>query len=253
MDRPGTGMFRLDGVAAVVTGGGRGIGLAIAAALAGQGARLTVLDRDGDLVAAAGAALGAPHRAVEVNVTDHQAVRDAIGDALGSGDGPGVLVNNAAVLDTTVLTELTPQRWDQVHAVNLTAALVTTQAAAAALTGRGGRIINVSSIAGRQGGGLLGTSAYATSKGALLAFTRSAARELAPAGITVNAVAPGPIATALLAEAGAEHREQLRAAVPLGRLGAPADIAATVCFLASAEAGWITGAVLDVNGGSLIS
>ncbi|MFD9962835.1 SDR family NAD(P)-dependent oxidoreductase [Amycolatopsis sp. NPDC058986] len=242
-------MFALDGVHAVVTGAARGIGLATATALAAQGAEVTLIDRD----AAALTALDSPHRTIALDVTDHDALTDAVRTSLADGPGHAVLVNNAALLDTTPLAELTPERWERVHAVNLTAALTTIRAAIAPMRARGGRIVNVASVAGRQGGGLLGTAAYASSKAGLISLTRSAARELATEGITVNAVAPGPVDTGLINDQDPELLRRILAAVPVGRLGTAEDIAAAVCFLASAEANWITGAVLDVNGGALMA
>ncbi|MDQ3576032.1 MAG: SDR family oxidoreductase [Actinomycetota bacterium] len=255
---PGAGplMFELQGSAAVVTGAARGIGLAICEALARQGSRLTLLDADEDAVRAAAKQLGPEHRAVCLDVTDHDALSGAILAALGDieGPAPGILVNNAAVVTTQAFDELTLVEWQKTLDINLTAAMIATRSAAAALRPPGGgRVINIASIAARLGGGLVGSSAYATSKGGLIALTRACARELAPRGITVNAVAPGPIETRVLDGLSVEHRARLVNGVPLGRLGGPDDVAAAVCFLASAEAGWITGQTLDVNGGMFMN
>lgn len=249
-------MFELLGCAAVVTGAARGIGLAICEALARQGTQITLLDSDDEAVRAAANQLGPEHHAVCLDVTDHGALTEAIDLAL--GDVPatalGILVNNAAVVTRQPLEELTIEEWQQTLDVNLTAAMVATRGAASALRGHGaGRVINIASIAARLGGGLVGSSAYATSKGGLLAFTRACARELAPLGITVNAVAPGPIETRVLDGLSEGHRARLLSGVPLGRFGGPGDVAAAVCFLASREAGWITGQTLDVNGGMFMN
>lgn len=249
-------MFALPGSVAVVTGAARGIGLAICEALARQGSQLTLLDADDDAVRAAAIQLGPGHSAVCLDVTDHGALSVAIAAAFADvpGPAPGILVNNAAIVTKQAFDELTLDEWQRTLDINLTAAMIATRSAASALRLHGGgRVINIGSIAARLGGGLVGSSAYATSKGGLIAFTRACARELAPLGITVNAVAPGPIETRVLGGLSAEHRARLVSGVPLGRLGGPDDVAAAVCFLASAEAGWITGQTLDVNGGMFMN
>ncbi len=249
-------MFELPGSAAVVTGAARGIGLAICQALAQQGSRITLLDADDHAVRAAAIQLGPGHCAVCVDVTDHGALGEAIAAALTEVEGPapGILVNNAAVVTKQAFDELTLEEWQRTLDINLTAAMLATRSAASALRRHGGgRVINIASIAARLGGGLVGSSAYATSKGGLIALTRACARELAPHGITVNAVAPGPIQTRVLDGLSAEHMARLLNGVPLGRLGGPDDVAAAVCFLASGEAGWITGQTLDVNGGMFMN
>ena len=249
-------MFELPGSAAVVTGAARGIGLAICKALAQQGSRVTLIDADEQAVRAAAVQLGREHQAVCLDVTDHDALCEAIDAAL--VDVPshalGILVNNAAVVTKQALDELTLKEWQQTLDINLTSAMIATRGAASALRRHGaGRVINIASIAARLGGGLVGSSAYATSKGGLIALTRACARELAPLGITVNAVAPGPIQTRVLDGLSEQHRARLVSGVPLGRLGGPEDVAAAVCFLASGEAGWITGQTLDVNGGMFMN
>ncbi|WP_028926991.1 SDR family oxidoreductase [Pseudonocardia acaciae] len=243
-------MLELDGAAAVVTGAARGIGLAVARTLAGQGARVTLLDRDAAALGAA--ALGPPHSTVALDVTDHPALRAAVAQGLAGADLP-ILVNNAALLNTEPLPDLDAATWRRVHEVNLDAAFVAVQAAAPVMRAAGGgRIVNVASVAGKVGGGLFGTSAYASAKAGLLALTKSAARELAQSAITVNAVAPGPVDTGLIASMPPEAAARVLAQVPLGRYGRPDEVAAAVCFLASREAAWITGEVLDVNGGLLM-
>ena len=161
-------MFELLGSAAVVTGAARGIGLAICEALARQGSRLTLLDADDDAVRAAANQLGPEHRAVCLDVTDHDALSGAILAAMGDieGPAPGILVNNAAVVTTQAFDELTLVEWQKTLDINLTAAMIATRSAAAALRlPGGGRVINIASIAARLGGGLVGSSALCDLQG----------------------------------------------------------------------------------------
>jgi 3-oxoacyl-[acyl-carrier protein] reductase len=162
-----------------------------------------------------------------------------------------VLVNNAGVLSRGPVWEVDLATWEQGLRTNLTGPYLLCQALAPAMCERRwGRIVNIASITA-QTGGVSGSVAYSASKGGLLAFTRTLARDLAPFGVTVNAVAPGQIDTGMSDSLPPEQLRAVVALVPLGRLGSPAEIAATVRFLASEEAGYITGATLDVNGGIL--
>jgi 2-hydroxycyclohexanecarboxyl-CoA dehydrogenase len=227
---------------ALVTGGARGIGAAIAARLAAGGFDVVVADIDADAAERQAAAIGA--RSAAFDVADPAAVTTAIA-AAGTLD---VLVNNAGVDDFGFFTEVTPERWRRVLAVNLEGVLACTHAALPAMQRADyGRIVNVASEAGRIGA--KGNAAYAAAKGGVIAFTKSIARENARFGITANAIAPGPIETPLLREMDPHAIEVLTATTQLRRLGTPQEVAAAVAFLASEEASYITGETLGVSGG----
>ena len=238
--------MRLEGRRALVTGGARGIGAAVATALAAAGHVLVVADRDAVAVETLAAQIGA--RAVLLDVTDLDRI-----PAVVSETGPfDILVNNAGADQHAFFTQTGPEEWHRLLAVNLLSVLACTHAVLPAMqAGRYGRIVNVASEAGRLGS--RGGSVYAAAKGGVIAFTKSIARENARFGITANVVAPGPIRTAMLEEAiaagGPGLLGAMTAASPIGRLGEPEEIAAAVLFLASAEAAYITGETLGVSGG----
>ena len=251
---------RLQGNSAVVTGGARGIGRATALALAQAGADVTVLDLDpidADSVVSLRAAIAGDDRAFDYQQTD-VTLSDEVDRAFAkcaSQFGPvSILVNNAGKgADPVPLDGLAEKDWDAMIALNLKAAYLCSRAAVAQFKRAGrGTIVNIASTAGR---GLSESSgiAYASAKAGVIGFTRQLARELGPLGIRVNAVAPGSIMTGRAAErfnaADAAARERTLAAIPLRRMGEPEDVARVVAFLASDDAGFMTGAVLDVNGG----
>ena len=239
--------MRFRGRRALVTGGARGIGAAIATRLASEGADVLIADLDAAAANDVAAAIGA--RAVELDVADAAAAARVVG-AAGTLD---VLVNNAGVDDLDFFTATTPERWRRLLAVNLEGVLACTHAALPAMQRAGyGRIVNVASEAGRLGA--KANAVYAAAKGGVIAFTRAIARESARYGVTVHAVAPGPIETPLLDALRRRARGEqivaaMTAATELRRLGRPEEVAAAVAFLASEEAAYVTGETLGVSGG----
>lgn len=244
------GMFRLDGRRAIVTGAAQGIGLAIAQALAQQGAIVALVDRQPEALQAALVQCGPQSRGYLIDMAQSDAVITGFQQILADLAGVEILVNNAAVLSTAPFRALPEAEWDRTLQVNLKSVFLASQAVVESMvTQRFGRIIQVASVAGKRGGGLLGTSAYATAKAGVIGLTKALARELAEFQITVNAVAPGPIETSLIAPMPESRREQALRQIPLGRFGQAPEVAAAVVFLASTEAGFITGEILDVDGG----
>ena len=243
---------RLDGKVAMVTGSTRGIGRAIARALAEAGARVAVLGRDQAKAAQAAGEIGHGAQGFACDVTSEASV-DAAVAAIEKALGPvDVLVNNAGVTKDNVFLRLSDADWDTVLEANLKGAFRTIRAASRGMMKkRWGRIINVSSVVGLIGN--KGQANYAASKAGLLGLTRSIARELASRGITVNAVVPGFIATDMTAALSPEQREALARQIPLERLGTPEDVAAAVLFLASDASAYITGQALIVDGGMVMS
>ena len=231
---------------ALVTGGAKGIGAAIATALAREGLRVVIADTDAAAAARLSASIGA--HAVTLDVTVAGAVRAVVG-----AHGPfDILVNNAGMDQHAFFTETTPADWATLVAVNLMSVFACTHAVLPSMQAAGfGRIINIASEAGR--GGSRGGAVYAAAKGGVIAFTKSIARENARYGITANAVAPGPIETPMLQNAVAGGGDKLRDAMAnatlMRRLGRPEDIAAAVVYLASESAGYVTGETLGVSGG----
>ena len=240
---------------AIVTGAARGIGYEIAATLARRGASVMICDIDEGAAAAACAEINKKGGRSEYIAADVSIVADLerlVRITVSVFGGLDILVNNAGILTASTIQETTEQEWDKIMAVNLKGAFFAIQAAVPHMgknAGKeGGRIINIASLAGRMGG-YQNSPAYAASKAGLIGVTMCAARRLAPLGITVNAVAPGTTQTDILAAFTEEKIASLKAAVPLGKLGQPEDIAEAVAFLASDASKFITGATLDVNGG----
>ena len=237
---------------ALVTGGTRGIGHAIAQALAGAGARVAVLARDGGRAQQTAQALGdGSGRGYACDVTDARQVETVVAAVEHDFGRVDVLVNNAGTTRDNLLFRIGEDDWDTVLDTNLRGAfLVTKQAARGMIKRRWGRIVNITSVVGIAGN--KGQSNYSASKAGLIGFTKAVSKELASRNVLVNAVAPGFIDTELTRAIHGEAREALIAAIPLGKLGEGVDVAAAVLFLASDFASYITGQVLVVDGGMVL-
>ena len=243
-------MTRFEGKVALVTGASRGIGRAIAAQLAAQGALVVAAARGGNAAetVAAITAAGGRAQALALDVTDAEAAVAAVQGVVAEHGRLDILVNNAGITRDQLMLRMKRSDWDDVLATNLTAAFVLCQAAMKPMIKqRSGRIVAISSVVGQMGNA--GQANYAASKAGLIGFCKSLAREVGSRHVTVNVVAPGFVETDMTKVVAEETQKQWAAQIPLGRLGTPDDIASAVCFLASDEASYITGQVLAVNGG----
>jgi 3-oxoacyl-[acyl-carrier protein] reductase len=243
---------RLDGRAAIVTGAGRGLGEAIAIELAARGARVLLADIDGEEAELAAAAIrdsGGAAESAALDVADWAAVHQLVADFTARAECLDILVNNAARSIARSFWEIDPAEWDDVMAVNLRGVVAGCRAAGAVMReARWGRIVNLASLAGQQGG-INGGAHYAASKAGIVVLTKLVAAELAGSGVTVNAVAPAAIEGPIMDAMPVERQEAIAASIPVGRAGRPEEVAATVAFLASERAAFITGTTIDVNGG----
>jgi len=242
----------LAGKLALVTGASRGIGAAIARDLAAAGGRVVVNYRErrdaAEAVAADIRAAGGFAEVLGFDVADGDAVDAAIRDVAARLGNVDILVNNAGVSADGLILRTSDEAWDRVLDVNLKGVFNCTKAVSRAMMrARSGRIVNISSVVGFMGN--TGQSTYAAAKAGVIGFTKAAARELASRDITVNAVAPGLIATDMLEGMQAAARDMVLALVPLGRFGTPEEVAAAVTFLAGPGGAYITGQVIHVNGG----
>ena len=236
---------------ALVTGASQGIGRATALRLAAQGAHVALAARNLDklaLVAADITSAGGTAQAFQLDVASEDSIKSCAKEVIAHFGRVEILVNNAGITRDILTLRMKRHDWDDVLTTNLTGAFLLTQACMSSmLKARWGRIINITSVVGETG--QAGQANYAASKAGLIGLTKSLARELASRSITVNAVAPGYIETAMTAVLSDEQRTAMTSQIPLARPGTDADIAAAVAFLASEDAAYITGHTLDVNGG----
>ena len=241
---------------AIITGAAsaRGIGRATARRFAEAGGRVVIVDLDADASAAAAREIGPDHRGYACDVADDAACRVVVERTVAEFGHADILVNYAGVSQPDRLMEVTRERYDLVMSVNLRGTFHMCQAIVPHFRmRRQGNIVCIGSVAAQRGGGLFGGPHYSASKGAVQSLAKSMARELGPDGIRVNAIAPGTIDTDIFqGKLSEERRKTIAADVPLGRLGTADDVAKACLFLVSDLAGYITGTVLDVNGGLLI-
>lgn len=247
--------MRFENQVAIVTGAGRGIGHAIAVRLASEGARVACVSRTEENAKRTSDEINAARadaaKFYAVDVSDHESVQPIGARILEEFGRVDILVNNAGVTRDGLSMRMSVADWDTVLNTNLRGAFNFVQSVLRSMIKqRSGRIINISSVIGLIGNA--GQTNYAASKAGLIGFTKSLARELASRGITVNAVAPGFIVTDMTGSLSDEIQKKIIGQIPLGRVGEPADIASSVAFLASAEAAYITGQVLCVDGGMVM-
>jgi len=242
-------MFDLSGMTALVTGASGGLGSAIAKALARQGARLAVSGSNIEKLENFRSGLGGDHVALPCNLSDGAAVDELVPQAVEALGGKlDILVNNAGVTRDNLLMRMKDEEFEEVIRINLEAAFRLMRAAARPMMkARFGRIISITSVVGVTGNP--GQANYVASKAGLIGMTKAAAQELASRGITVNAVAPGFMASAMTDALNEQQRESILSRIPLGAMGSGDDIGAACVFLASKEAGYVTGQTIHVNGG----
>ena len=241
-------MFDLSGMTALVTGASGGIGSAIAQALAGQGARLAVSGSNAEKLEAFRSSLGGDHVALPANLSDGAAVDALVPQAVEALGKLDILVNNAGVTRDNLAMRMKDEEWGDVIRVNLEAAFRLARAALKPMMrARHGRIISITSVVGATGNP--GQANYAASKAGLVGMSKALAQEVASRNITVNCIAPGFIRSAMTEVLPDAQKEALTARIPAGKLGEGADIGAAAVYLASREAGYVTGQTIHVNGG----
>jgi 3-oxoacyl-[acyl-carrier protein] reductase len=241
-------MFDLTGMTALVTGASGGLGSAIATALAEQGARLAVSGSNVAKLEAFRGTLGGDHVALPCNLSDGAAVDQLVPQAVEALGKLDILVNNAGVTRDNLLMRMKDDEFEEVIRINLEAAFRLMRAAARPMMkARFGRIISITSVVGVTGNP--GQANYVASKAGLIGMTKAVAQELASRGITVNAIAPGFMTSAITDALNDQQREAILARIPLGQMGSGGDIGAACVYLASREAGYVTGQTLHVNGG----
>ena len=257
-------MGRLAGKSALITGSARGIGRAFAEAYAGEGATVAIADIDLDRASETARQIGDAAYALQLDVTRQSSIDEAVKAAEEHAGGIDILVNNAALFDMAPIVDITRESYDRLFAVNVAGALFTMQAVARSMIarGKGGKIINMASQAGRRGEALVGV--YCASKAAIISLTQSAGLDLIRHGINVNAIAPGVVegehwehVDALFAKheglAPGEKKKQVGAAVPYGRMGTAQDLVGMAIFLATKEADYVVAQTYNVDGGNWMS
>lgn len=242
---------------AIITGGAspRGIGKVTAARLAAEGWSIAIIDLDADaskaVAADVAAEFGVQAIGVGASVADEAQIRRAIDEVEASMPQIVGLVNIAGISNPTPFLDLTLDEWERVFAVNLRGTFLATQHAARTMVKNGvGRVVSLSSVSAQRGGGTFSKVPYSAAKAGVIGFSRAVARELSPLGVTVNAISPGPIDTDIMGgPLDDERKADLSSGVLVGRVGQPTEVAALIAFLMREEAGWITGANYDINGG----
>lgn len=249
---------------AVITGAtsDKGIGVTVAARYAREGWAIVILDLDGEKSAKVAAEIGnqyaVPAFGYGIDVTSEESVAaayDAVAAEVSAGNLPpiGALANIAGITSPVPFLETTLELWNKVFAVNSTGTYLVTRAFLPAMIEQGwGRIVNMSSVSAQRGGGVFGKVPYSSAKAAVLGFTKALAREVADKGVTVNAVTPGAVDTNIRVGSTDEQEAALAAAIPVGRTATTEEVAAVITFLSSADAGYLTGTTVDINGGSHI-
>jgi len=244
----------LEGKIALVTGGARGIGREIALLLASQGADIALCDVNLEQAEETAKEIRSSGRgclAFKVDVTDLKSVQEMVDKILDKFKKLDILINNAGITKDNLILRMSEEDWDKVIAVNLKGTFVCTKIASKVmLKQRSGRIINLASIIGMMGNA--GQANYAASKAGIIALTKSVAKELAPRGVTVNAIAPGFIKTEMTAKLPDDIQKKMLSGIPLGRFGEPKDVADLVLFLSSESSSYITGQVVQIDGGMLM-
>ena len=246
--------MELQGKVAIVTGGARGIGKAICQELASHGASLAVVDIQPELAeetAAEFRSSGVTAAAFVANVADPESVKEMVSGVLAEFGKVDILVNNAGITRDNLLIRMKEQEWDAVLAVNLKGTFNCIKAVARPMMkARYGKIVNIASVVGVMGNA--GQANYSASKAGVIGLTKSAAKELAPRNITVNAVAPGYIETEMTANLSEDAQQAFLTVIPLARPGTPKDVAAVVCFLASGGSDYVTGQTVNIDGGMVM-